>query len=186
MDPTHFDILARSLSAGSSRRRLLGVLPTGLFASLPIALGGSLSRFGLADVAAKRKKKKKKRKKKRKPTPTCSDGIKNGNETAIDCGGDCPRCADGQGCATRDDCVSARCGGGTCLACTSNISCGADAGGNLCLCGEIDELAQKVCLHAEPQGPWVADCAECPPGTICDASNPGVFDCLQLCGTVDE
>ena len=26
------------------------------------------------------------------PVPTCTDGIKNGNETAIDCGGSCPTC----------------------------------------------------------------------------------------------
>lgn len=26
------------------------------------------------------------------PDPTCSDGIKNGNETGIDCGGDCDPC----------------------------------------------------------------------------------------------
>lgn len=32
------------------------------------------------------------------PCPTCSDGIKNGNETGVDCGGDCdpcPTCDDG-------------------------------------------------------------------------------------------
>jgi hypothetical protein len=189
MDPTRFDMLARLLTAGPSRRRLLGLVPASLVACLPFGLGESFSLFGLADVDAKRKKKKKKRKrnrKDRKPAPTCSDGIQNGNETGVDCGGDCPRCADGQGCATRDDCASARCDGGTCLGCTSNLDCGTDAGGSLCLCGKIDELAQQVCLHAEPQGPWVADCAECPPGTICNASNPGVFDCLQLCGTVEE
>ena len=26
------------------------------------------------------------------PVPTCSDGIQNGNETGVDCGGDCPPC----------------------------------------------------------------------------------------------
>jgi hypothetical protein len=26
------------------------------------------------------------------PVPTCTDGVKNGEETAIDCGGTCPRC----------------------------------------------------------------------------------------------
>ena len=27
------------------------------------------------------------------PTPTCNDGVKNGNETGVDCGGDCTPCA---------------------------------------------------------------------------------------------
>jgi hypothetical protein len=177
MDETRFDALTRWLSTGNSRRGVTSLL-----------LGGSFGLLGLADVAAKRKRKKKRKKKRRPappPAPTCSDGIKNGNETGVDCGGDCPRCADGQGCVTRDDCASARCDGGTCLGCTSNLSCGAD-GEYLCLCGEIDELAQKVCLHATPMGPWVTNCADCPPGTICEASNPGAFECLRLCGTVDE
>lgn len=26
------------------------------------------------------------------PCPTCTDGIQNGNETGVDCGGDCPPC----------------------------------------------------------------------------------------------
>ncbi|NNL92387.1 MAG: T9SS type A sorting domain-containing protein [Saprospiraceae bacterium] len=29
------------------------------------------------------------------PPPTCSDGIQNGNETGVDCGGDCPPCPPG-------------------------------------------------------------------------------------------
>jgi len=28
------------------------------------------------------------------PEPTCVDGIQNGNETGVDCGGDCPPCFD--------------------------------------------------------------------------------------------
>jgi hypothetical protein len=41
---------------------------------------------------------------------TCSDGITNGNETDVDCGGpDCPRCADGKACLASTDCVSGSC-----------------------------------------------------------------------------
>ena len=28
------------------------------------------------------------------PDPTCTDGIQNGNETGVDCGGDCDQCFD--------------------------------------------------------------------------------------------
>jgi hypothetical protein len=34
------------------------------------------------------------------PTPTCSDGIQNGNETGVDCGGSCPPCPPASGCLT--------------------------------------------------------------------------------------
>ncbi len=32
------------------------------------------------------------------PTPTCTDGIQNGNETGVDCGGSCAPCNTGGGC----------------------------------------------------------------------------------------
>ncbi len=47
--------------------------------------------------------------------PTCSDRVKNGSETAVDCGGTCAAdCANGQGCGTAADCVSAYCSTGLC------------------------------------------------------------------------
>ncbi|NUQ73069.1 MAG: hypothetical protein HUU21_05895 [Polyangiaceae bacterium] len=49
-------------------------------------------------------------------TPTCSDGVRNDNETGIDCGGppSCPRCPTGQGCKLGSDCESGVCWAGTC------------------------------------------------------------------------
>src|SRR5947207_2527502 len=35
--------------------------------------------------------------------PTCSDGVKNGGESDIDCGGGCPHCASGRRCAVALD-----------------------------------------------------------------------------------
>ncbi len=69
------------------------------------------------------------------PTPTCSDGFQNGDETGVDCGGSCPdacvdcndgmqngdetdvdcggscstKCDDGDGCEDGDDCISMVC-----------------------------------------------------------------------------
>jgi DNA-binding beta-propeller fold protein YncE len=51
------------------------------------------------------------------PTPTCTDSIKNGTESAVDCGGSCSaRCANGQTCGVGADCASGTCTGGTCQA----------------------------------------------------------------------
>jgi hypothetical protein len=48
----------------------------------------------------------------------CSDGVKNGAETAVDCGGDvaCPGCAVGKACSFYGDCAGGVCEGGTCRA----------------------------------------------------------------------
>ncbi len=89
-------------------------------------------------------------------TPTCNDGIQNGNETGVDCGGSCPACSteptcnDGiqNGDETGVDC------GGSCPACSTEPTCndgiqngdetGVDCGGscpNACgtagTCGEF-------------------------------------------------
>src|SRR5439155_1230942 len=42
---------------------------------------------------------------------TCSDGLADGTETDVDCGGMnlCPRCADGLNCVVASDCQSSRC-----------------------------------------------------------------------------
>src|SRR5262249_55032474 len=41
--------------------------------------------------------------------PSCRDGIKNGNETDVDCGGSCSKCSIGKRCATNSDCASNNC-----------------------------------------------------------------------------
>lgn len=48
--------------------------------------------------------------------PSCADGVKNGEETGIDCGGppSCPRCAVGEGCGVGGDCESGVCWAGVC------------------------------------------------------------------------
>ncbi|MBS2012324.1 MAG: hypothetical protein JST00_05535 [Deltaproteobacteria bacterium] len=44
-----------------------------------------------------------------------ADGVKNGDETDVDCGGTAsPACADGKGCAIAADCTSGVCTGGIC------------------------------------------------------------------------
>ncbi|RME54579.1 hypothetical protein D6777_03315 [Candidatus Woesearchaeota archaeon] len=45
---------------------------------------------------------------------TCDDGIKNQDETDIDCGGSCEACDDEMDCSKDDDCKSANCESGIC------------------------------------------------------------------------
>jgi hypothetical protein len=49
----------------------------------------------------------------------CNDGVMNGNETGVDCGGACKAC-DGETCSGAGDCKSTHCADGVCCdaACT--------------------------------------------------------------------
>jgi hypothetical protein len=60
--------------------------------------------------------------------PTCYDGLHNGAETDVDCGGDtCPECANTKACSADDDCMSAYCARGICeQLLSSNLICAAD------------------------------------------------------------
>lgn len=42
-------------------------------------------------------------------TGSCSDSVKNDDETDVDCGGSCARCADHQSCLVDTDCLSLVC-----------------------------------------------------------------------------
>jgi hypothetical protein len=45
---------------------------------------------------------------------TCSDGVQNGTETDIDCGGECPPCAVGKHCDVNGSCGAGICAKGIC------------------------------------------------------------------------
>src|SRR5205823_3728276 len=77
------------------------------------------------------------------PPPTCSDGVKNGTETDVDCGGtSCPKCANGKVCSLATDCSSGNCSAGVCAppanGCTDGVKDGnetdVDCGGSCAKC----------------------------------------------------
>jgi hypothetical protein len=56
------------------------------------------------------------------PAPTCTDGIKDGLETDIDCGGpSCPACTNGKICLSNTDCASSLCDPAS-MTCSSSAS----------------------------------------------------------------
>jgi hypothetical protein len=81
--------------------------------------------------------------------PTCSNGVRDGLETGVDCGGlGCTKCAAGKGCEKNTDCLSANCTSSVCVACDpttcpkpaiygaccrSTGACGMSIGGTLCI-----------------------------------------------------
>src|SRR5207237_1996020 len=80
---------------------------------------------------------------------SCSDGLKNGNETDVDCGGACPDCGTGKTCGSNGDCQSQVCTSGRCAApsCSDFVKNGAetdtDCGGGSC----------PRCARGHPCGP---------------------------------
>ncbi len=104
-------------------------------------------------------------------TPECSDMVKNGLETDIDCGGpQCAACAPGSVCVSNPDCKSQVCETGVCAAptCTDGVQNGqetyADCGGPDCLpcaaglpCNAGLDCTSKVCLTNVCQEPACDD-----------------------------
>lgn len=111
------------------------------------------------------------------PPASCMDGLQNGDETDVDCGGSCDACEDGEGCddvadCTGGYCVANRCqsagtcddgvrnqdetgtdcGGATCAACPNGRGCVDDGD---CRSGVCDTTGVGVC--ANPGGPTCAD-----------------------------
>ena len=70
--------------------------------------------------------------------PSCTDGVRNGAETDVDCGGGCPTlCGPSQGCKLDTDCLGNACSGSICLpACNDGVKNGSetglDCGGHAC------------------------------------------------------
>ncbi len=84
-------------------------------------------------------------------TPSCSDGLRNGSETDVDCGGGCPGCALGQQCSVAMDCAS-------------NV-CGTTA---RCTCGD-----QLFTFTVNSNSGGVFDSAEWPGGTATQSASTG-------------
>jgi hypothetical protein len=56
--------------------------------------------------------------------PSCDDGIQNQDETDVDCGGVCAKCAEGSMCIQATDCETNMCIGNTCVSgCLGDIEC---------------------------------------------------------------
>jgi len=81
---------------------------------------------------------------------TCDDGVKNGGESDVDCGGpDCGGCDPGASCGGQDDCASGVCQSGACAApsCSDGVENGqetdTDCGGPDCSACSTGQSCQK-------------------------------------------
>ncbi len=93
--------------------------------------------------------------------PACDDGLRNGDESDVDCGGSCDPCALRSACTTGTDCDSSLCDGGVCVdeRCLdggvsegeTDVDCGGEfcapcSTGEACLVG--DDCEEAVCVDS--------------------------------------
>jgi|SRR5579871_4972612 len=128
------------------------------------------------------------------PPPSCSDGIKNGDETDVDCGGSCPQCPDLRSCLSNNDCVNFNCSNDLCCPgargnCDGNRQNGCEVDltsdpfncggcGNACPNGEQCQLGN--CVAAQPKLVGSFTPSQGPPW----ANNPPTYTCQEACALV--
>lgn len=118
------------------------------------------------------------------PVDHCTDGVKSGNESDVDCGGKCKRCAVGQACNSRDDCATALCVAGICQSCTNTPGeCGFEANGvDNCFCRD-SKLAPGTKICTNQAGELKGSCADCAANEACTPAGADT-ECVKFCGAV--
>jgi len=107
------------------------------------------------------------------PAATCTDTVKNGSESDVDCGGPvCPRCAVGKACLGAADCSTSLCVNNVCTTCASGqcpSGCSCTTAGTGGICVSIDFVDRTVC-------------ADCPRYSYCFTISPTTVSCYPPCG----
>ena len=104
--------------------------------------------------------------------PSCSDGIQNGDEIGLDCGGpDCPACAPAVACSEDDQCATGSCVDGFCCDTPCNGTCEA--------CGAY-ACGPTGCLST-----CLVD-ADCSPAYMCTSEAACKKRNGQTCGAASE
>jgi hypothetical protein len=132
---------------------------------------------------------------------SCTDGVRNGSETGVDCGGGtCPACPTGQTCSVNSDCQTGICIGGVCKdpSCTDGLRNGGetdvDCGGGTCptcvtgqACNGGSDCQTGLCTGGVCVNPSCTDglrnggetdvdcgggtCPACPTGAVCNGNS---------------
>jgi hypothetical protein len=92
--------------------------------------------------------------------PQCSDGMKDGNESDVDCGGSCAPCGENKACTRYTDCQTYMCVNGRC-GCMTAADC---AAGEWCVNDNCYNHCADHIMDADETGLDCggADCAACP------------------------
>lgn len=215
MTRPQFDVFARFAGTAHSRRAILGPAVAALLALLGDETAAGKKRKGCKKSCGPCRRCKRGR---CKPRPegtacgenlacsggscqlveplTCGDGLQNGDETDVDCGGSClARCANGRGCSIDGDCSSGHCVSNVCRECATDEHCGAGrdcVGGSCCtldgfgsngVCATDDDCCSGNCVSYQQVFRTCRPAGCLPPGASC-AGGPTTccsFTCSGTC-----
>ncbi|MEO7331336.1 MAG: hypothetical protein ABI193_22360 [Minicystis sp.] len=123
--------------------------------------------------------------------PLCTDTVKNGTETDVDCGSTCAKCATGKACMANADCKGNLCTGNTCVpTCTDTVKNGTetdvDCGGSCAAkcgtgkaCGAAADCASALCTAGLCQAPSCIDNVKNGAEPDVDCGGPVCGDCAD-------
>jgi hypothetical protein len=166
MDSTRFDRIAAALTGETDRRDTLRLLGASL-----LGVGGLAVLGATEGDARKKRKKKKKNKGKGNDTDKCKGR----------CGGQCPRCAPGATCTTRDECSTAFCPAGVCAQPDDAGQCGLDTNGDTCF-RRLSDQGFQFCSRQTCDLKLGGTCSQCAAGTNCVVLQDAV-ECCDPCGS---
>lgn len=118
---------------------------------------------------------------------SCTNGITDGEETDLDCGGSCAGCANGQACGENTDCESGYCAGGMCAdpSCDDETKNGDETGidcGGACgpcqlnaTCLDDSDCTEGICLNG------LCTLDSCADGVRTPGSQESDVDCGGAC-----
>ncbi len=165
-------ILQFSYNSGSTSEQITRTLNPGTYYLIIDGYSGASSSFNLSVSCAS--------------APSCNDGVQNGNETGVDCGGSCTACASCNDGIQNQGETGVDCGGpcSACPTCNDGIQnqgeTGVDCGGPCTACATCNDGIQN-------QGETGVDCGG--PCAACPTCNDGVqngtetgVDCGGTCG----
>ncbi len=123
----------------------------------------------------------------------CDDGVQNGGETDVDCGGPCvagddKKCADGDGCAVAADCVSGVCDMGTNTCSAPSCGDGVVQPGEACDDGNMvnGDTCTNNCGLGECGDGEVGGTEQCDDGNLTDGDACDSNCTPTGCGTTGE
>ena len=116
--------------------------------------------------------------------PSCTDGVRNGDKSDVDCGGSCNGCEGSKQCESDEDCLSGDCESGTC----TDVECQKDSDCTkldvACVVGQCN-LDTHVCVAAPLDGKSCSSGDVCRVNETCMAKScQGSFD--RDCSMLDD
>jgi hypothetical protein len=115
---------------------------------------------------------------------SCVDGLHNGDESDVDCGGSCPPCTNGLGCLDAADCASRLCDGGLCCTATTYEKSTGLVSGSATVCCDGDDARLEFAKCGDGMnytcGPEGDNCARTDEGAMNNGSACVTITCEKL------